>query len=747
MTTITPIIDVDSCRGKSLNSQVDSARVSSTGTPIHQQQHKGNKYSHNPYAPSPSSPSNLRIESNAASAIHLSMSPSPVGYNINEEHHNLPQKEYNINVTPNISDSHHFGYAYGMRMGVHDSRLCSPMDNSLRAYAGSHHHQHQVPFQEPYWSSLPVNPADTAINQTHQDDIAFTNSEGNIRPSLSQHHQIHDSGGTFDYINSDLGANIRGVYHDYTHKCYPPSNLPQHAKSINSNSSYSKPFVVRPTSIRETSLPKVQSGVRATQSATFDSNINAYDSDNIHSEFSHPVVSGLRQRHQLPIRSNNSMLLGNYSHSYAQHSDVCSADDQRKMNYNSVLNQYAARPNANFQSMPDFISARGSANHSEVKTIPTQRCIVNGRTVVQSRNVTSNIPNFAGKPASAVQNDWIPDYTSFESMPNTQPSKSLVPPQAYDGISFFQGSHGNLLYPLSPPSISSNWYGSGGIYGDRSNTLPNLSIHATRGQITPIIRTPCKDEENHIYNRQSVAVFNRSFNSRHHLNVPQTVGKQLMTDDSQVVADTFSCQVTPKTPSRWKEKPHSHRPHLQKYDTPNHLRDYIPTPSSKRPMGSAFSEGSGGRETRQKPVLRLFHDDTEHVSSGKSQIVRTVVPAGYPDLCSVSTTKPTMGTDKSMCESLKKKKGEETFHKVVLNSTQIQRRIAQRKKQVQLGKGTRGYVNYLAHVPVCHREVNNPNHPVTPLTETTTSKRTFDKVLCMWRKALHAWDRDSDEYN
>ncbi|RNF23306.1 uncharacterized protein Tco025E_02833 [Trypanosoma conorhini] len=75
------------------------------------------------------------------------------------------------------------------------------------------------------------------------------------------------------------------------------------------------------------------------------------------------------------------------------------------------------------------------------------------------------------------------------------------------------------------------------------------------------------------------------------------------------------------------------------------------------------------------------------------------------------------------------------------------RRLKQRQRQVQYGKETVGYSNYLRAVPSrCDREFRNPMHPMTPRPEYDCSKRTFDRYLNIWRRQLHLWD-DYDPNN
>lgn len=79
---------------------------------------------------------------------------------------------------------------------------------------------------------------------------------------------------------------------------------------------------------------------------------------------------------------------------------------------------------------------------------------------------------------------------------------------------------------------------------------------------------------------------------------------------------------------------------------------------------------------------------------------------------------------------------------VVLTEAQW-KRLQQRRRQIELGKATQGYRNYVHWVP---RENRNPHcldHPVTPRMDLCVSRREFDMSVRHWRYALHRWDRPS----
>ncbi len=71
-------------------------------------------------------------------------------------------------------------------------------------------------------------------------------------------------------------------------------------------------------------------------------------------------------------------------------------------------------------------------------------------------------------------------------------------------------------------------------------------------------------------------------------------------------------------------------------------------------------------------------------------------------------------------------------------------RRAQRSHQVALGKDTGGYRLYTATVPKHLRQLDNPNHPITPRTGIRAPRRQWKKACSAWRQQLHLWDADPD---
>ncbi|EAT37613.1 AAEL010422-PA [Aedes aegypti] len=66
--------------------------------------------------------------------------------------------------------------------------------------------------------------------------------------------------------------------------------------------------------------------------------------------------------------------------------------------------------------------------------------------------------------------------------------------------------------------------------------------------------------------------------------------------------------------------------------------------------------------------------------------------------------------------------------------------LERRQKQIDYGKNTLGYENYMKQVP---REKRTNDHPKTPPKHIKYSRRAWDGLIKVWRKKLHCFDPDA----
>ena len=68
------------------------------------------------------------------------------------------------------------------------------------------------------------------------------------------------------------------------------------------------------------------------------------------------------------------------------------------------------------------------------------------------------------------------------------------------------------------------------------------------------------------------------------------------------------------------------------------------------------------------------------------------------------------------------------------------KRVEKRQRQIDIGKSSVGYQNYIQKVPKESRVEGEIRHPTTPNKNEQISKRRFDGKMSEWRRTLHLWD-------
>mmetsp|Transcript_38949 Transcript_38949/g.62751 ORF Transcript_38949/g.62751 Transcript_38949/m.62751 type:complete len:301 (-) Transcript_38949:2029-2931(-) len=147
-------------------------------------------------------------------------------------------------------------------------------------------------------------------------------------------------------------------------------------------------------------------------------------------------------------------------------------------------------------------------------------------------------------------------------------------------------------------------------------------------------------------------------------------------------------------------------------------------------------KGKGQDDSMQPHKLNFFAKEenggsapsVKRIGSGKKVITKKITKSKKSwadfddDVSSASETEETEATEKQPIEEL------------------TEERIIKRQKQIDFGKATEGYMNYLAKVPKNKRKPDPVRYPRTPDRTEHISKRSWDYKVRRWRRLLHNWD-------
>ena len=106
----------------------------------------------------------------------------------------------------------------------------------------------------------------------------------------------------------------------------------------------------------------------------------------------------------------------------------------------------------------------------------------------------------------------------------------------------------------------------------------------------------------------------------------------------------------------------------------------------------------------------------------------------------VKTNAGGLSTPKSVLSTISEKPGTPKGGVPYVPQPLTQQRIEKRQRQIDIGKSSTGYQNYIQKVPKDSRVEGEVRHPTTPNKNEQISKRRFDAKMSDWRRVLHLWD-------
>ncbi|KAI9188941.1 hypothetical protein H9P43_000363 [Blastocladiella emersonii ATCC 22665] len=146
------------------------------------------------------------------------------------------------------------------------------------------------------------------------------------------------------------------------------------------------------------------------------------------------------------------------------------------------------------------------------------------------------------------------------------------------------------------------------------------------------------------------------------------------------------------------------------------IPSFPPQSSSIDAFGAPSPNGSSGEPTSPDSVAPSAASSASDLTATTSTVAAVTSGTAEPD-----RERPRMGTAPAS----------------------IEHRLAQRQKQLDYGKNTLGYQNYLAAVP---KEQRLHHHPRTPDKYQNCSSRSWMGQLRQWRRQLHQWDTAGGQF-
>ena len=197
---------------------------------------------------------------------------------------------------------------------------------------------------------------------------------------------------------------------------------------------------------------------------------------------------------------------------------------------------------------------------------------------------------------------------------------------------------------------------------------------------------------------------------------------------------------------------HRHDPYKRAYGTKKGGRRHLPHNNNNNNHSIKKNEGAStnGIEEGQLPGQEYKRQPGKSIAHRSSRVKRRQPERQHSQSSSSSSSSSSPSSSSSHSSSLSCTSSSSSSSSSQTSSTATggenhretdERKLAQRQKQIDYGKNTKGYDNYLRAVPRRKRHLQpRGRRPRTPDKYLLCSKRRFDGIVRAWRRALHEWD-------